>query len=246
MFQRVVALLLCLVVSTLPCWSGPPQAAQRAGQISVLVPAAERNSKPAKAKEEVDWNDLLKTEHNGRLRTVLTDGSILSLGSDSEMRVLQHDAKSQQTSIEMGFGAIRSRVVKLTEPGAKFEVHTRQAVMGVIGTYFIVLVTAHRTRVICLEGSVSVTPTSGAPVTCVAGSMVDVEDNAAPVLMPTPRSVLDESLTLTDVEPPRRGGSGPTHTLRYVIIGIAVSGAVAGAMIGTTCSCGGPFSQRVR
>jgi len=246
MFHRVVSLVLCLLVSMMPCWSEPPQATQPAGHISALIPSAERNTKPAKAKEEVDWNDLLKTEHSGRLRTDLTDGSTISMGSDSEMRVLQHDAKSQQTSIEMGFGAIRSRVVKLTEPGAKFEVHTRQAVMGVIGTYFIVLVTAHRTRVICLEGSVSVTPTSGAPVTCVAGSMVDVEDNAAPVLMPTPRSVLDESLTLTDVEPPRRGGSGPTHTLRYVIIGIAVSGAVAGAMIGTTCSCGGPFSQRVR
>ena len=246
MSQRVLAVLLCLVVSTLPCWSEPPQAAQRAGQISVLVPAAQRNSKPAKAKEEVDWNDLLKTEHTGRMRTILTDGSILSMGSDSEMRVLQHDAKSQQTSIEMGFGAMRSRVVKLTEPGAKFEVRTRQAVMGVIGTYFIVLVTAHRTRVICLEGSVSVTPTGGAPVTCVAGSMVDVEDNAAPVVVPTPRSVLDESLALTDVEPPRGGGSKPAHTLRYVIIGIAVSGALVGATIGSTCSCGGPLSQRLR
>ena len=189
MFRRLIALVLCCLVATLPCWSGPPQGAQRAGEISVLVPAAQRNSKPAKVKEEVDWNDLLKTEHNGRMRTVLTDGSIISMGSDSEMRVLQHDAKSQQTSIEMGFGAMRSRVMKLSEPGAKFEVHTRQAVMGVIGTYFIVLVTAHRTRVICLEGSVSVTPTGGAAVTCVAGSMVDVEENAAPVVVPTPPRV---------------------------------------------------------
>jgi len=238
MFHRVVALVLCLVVSTLPCWSGPPQAAQRAGEISALIPAAERNAKPAKAKEEVDWNDLLKTEHAGRLRTALTDGSTISMGSDSEMRVLQHDAKSQQTSIQMGIGAMRSRVVKLTEPGAKFEVHTPQAVIGVIGTYFAVLVTAHRTRVVCFEGSVSVTPTSGAPVTCVAGSMVDVEENNAPVVTPTPRSVLDETLTATDVEPPRGGGTGPTHTVRNVIIGIAVSGAVAGAVIGTTGSGG--------
>jgi len=238
MFRRLIALVLCCLVPTLPCWSGPPQGAQRAGEISVLVPAAERNSKPAKVKEEVDWNDLLKTEHNGRMRTVLTDGSIISMGSDSEMRVLQHDAKSQQTSIEMGFGAMRSRVMKLSEPGAKFEVHTRQAVMGVIGTYFIVLVTAHRTRVICLEGSVSVTPTGGAAVTCVAGSMVDVEDNAAPVVVPTPRSLLDEALIATDVEPPSRGGFGHTHTLWYVIIGVAAAGGALGASVGTTCSCG--------
>jgi hypothetical protein len=234
MFHRVVSLVLCLLVSMMPCWCEPPQAVQAAGQISALIPSAERNSKPAKAKEEVDWNDLLKTEHTGRLRTVLTDGSTISMGSDSEMRVLQHDAKSQQTSIQMGIGAMRSRVVKLTQPGAKFEVHTPQAVIGVIGTYFAVLVTAHRTRVVCFEGSVSVTPTGGAPVTCVAGSMVDVEDNAAPVVTPTPRSVLDDTLTATDVEPPGHGGSGPTHTLRNVIIGIGVSGALTGIVLGTT------------
>jgi len=233
MFHRVVSLVLCLLVSMMPCWCEPPQAAQRAGEISALVPAAERNAKTAKAKDEVDWNDQLKTEHTGRLRATLTDGSTISMGSDSEMRVLQHDAKSQQTSIQMGIGAMRSRVVKLTEPGAKFEVHTPQAVIGVIGTYFAVLVTAHRTRVVCFEGSVSVAPTGGAPVTCVAGSMVDVEDNAAPAVTPTPRSVLDETLTLTDVEPPR-GGSGPTHTLRNVIIGVAIAGGVTGIVLGTT------------
>ena len=234
MFQRIVALLLCFVVSALPCWSGPPQGAQRAGEINALVPAAERNAKPAKAKEEVDWNDRLKTEHTGRLRAILTDGSTISMGSDTEMSVLQHDAKSQQTSIQMGIGAMRSRVVKLTEPGAKFEVHTPQAVIGVIGTYFALLVTAHRTRVVCFEGSVSVTPTGGARVTCVAGSMVDVEENTAPVVQPTPRSVLDEILTATDVEPPRGGGSVATHPVLNTIIGIAIAGGVTGIVLGTT------------
>ena len=238
MFQRVVALLLCFVVATLPCWSAPPQGAQRAGEISALVPAAERNTKPAKTKEEVDWNDLLKTEHSGRMRATLTDGSTISMGSDSEMRVLQHDAKSQQTSIQMGIGAMRSRVVKLTEPGAKFEVHTPQAVIGVIGTYFAVLVTAQRTRVVCFEGSVSVTPTGGAPVTCIAGSMVDVDQNSAPVVTPTPRSVVDETLTITDVQPPRGGGTGVNHPVLTTIIGIAVAGAVTGAVVGTTGSNG--------
>jgi hypothetical protein len=75
--------------------------------------------------------------------------------------------------------------------------------------------------------------------------MVDVEDNAAPVVTPTPRSVLDETLTATDVEPPRGGGpSGPTHTLRNVIIGTAISGAVVGVVIGTTGS--GSSRQCVR
>ena len=58
------------------------------------------------------WNDLLKTEQKGRLRAGLTDGSILSLGSNSELRVVQHDAASQQTSLEMNLGKVRSKVVQ--------------------------------------------------------------------------------------------------------------------------------------
>jgi hypothetical protein len=247
MFYRLLASVLCLVMSTMPCWSEPPQATQPAGQISALIPSAERNSKPTRAKDEVDWNDLLKTEHTGRLRAALSDGSTLSMGSDTEMRVLQHDAKSQQTSIQLGIGAMRSRVVKLTNPGAKFEVHTPQAVIGVIGTDFFVLVTPRFTRVICYVGSLSVTPVPGAQaaaaqqgaaaqgaVTVAAGSMVQVEDNVAPTVTPTPRSLQDESMALTDVEPPHVGSSAPAHTLRNVIIGIAISGALAGAVIGTT------------
>ena len=256
MFHRCVSLVLCLVVATLPCWSEPPQAAQRAGEIGALVPSAERNAKPTKAKDDVDWNDLLKTEHSGRLRALLSDGSTLSMGSDTEMRVLQHDAKSQQTTVQMGIGAMRSRVVKLTNPGAKFEVHTPQAVIGVIGTDFYVGVTAHRTLVICYSGLLSVTPIGGAHVlnqnssaaqqaaaqaaiTVAAGSMVEVGDDIVPVVKATPRSLQNETMTATDVEPPRAGGgSGPTHALRNTIIGIAVSGAVAGIVVGTTR--GGP------
>lgn len=238
------------MVSTVPCWSEPPQATQRAGEITALIPSAERNAKPTKAKDDVDWNDLLKTQHTGRLRAVLTDGSTLSMGSDTEMRVLQHDAKSQQTSVQMGIGAMRSRVVKLTNPGAKFEVHTPQAVIGVVGTDFFVRVTAHRTLAICYTGSLSVTPKGSAQVikpdssaaqqgaaqgalTVAAGSMVEVGDDIVPVVKPTPSSLQDETMAATDVEPPRTGPS-PAHGLRNTLIGIAISGALVGIVVGTT------------
>jgi hypothetical protein len=261
MFHRLLAVVLCLVISTLPCWCEPPQAAQRAGEVSALIPSAERNSKPTKARDDVDWNDMLKTQHTGRLRALLTDGSTISMGSDSEMKVLQHDAKSQQTSVQMGIGAMRSRVVKLTNPGAKFEVHTPQAVIGVVGTDFYVGVTAHRTLVICYTGSVIVTPTGSAQVlkqdsstaqqaaaqgaiNVAAGSMVEVGDDIVPVVKPTPNSLQEQTIAATGVEPPRRVPPA-THTVRNVIIGLAVSGAVAGAVVGTTRGGGGtcPLSQ---
>jgi len=251
MLNRCTSLMLCLMMATLPCWSEPPQANQRAGEISALIPTAERNAKPTKAKDDVDWNDLLKTEHTGRLRAVLGDGSTLSMGSDTEMRVVQHDAKSQQTTVQMGIGALRSRVVKLTNPGAKFEVHTPQAVIGVIGTDFYVGVTARHTVVICYTGLLSVTPLGGAHVmnqnssvaqqaaaqgsiTVAAGSMVEIGEDVPPVVKPTPRSAQDESMTATDVEPPHPGSSAPAHGLRNAIIGLVVAGAAAGIVVGTT------------
>jgi hypothetical protein len=78
-----------------------------------------------------------------------------------------------------------------------------------------------------------------AAITVAAGSMVEVGDDIVPVVKATPRSLQNETMTATDVEPPRAGGgSGPTHALRNTIIGIAVSGAVAGIVVGTTR--GGP------
>ena len=79
----------------------------------------------------------------------LDDGSILSVGSNSELRVLQHDAASQQTSLEMNAGRLRSKVVKITQPNGKFEVHTPNAVIGVIGTDFYVEYGNNKTTVVC-------------------------------------------------------------------------------------------------
>lgn len=247
--HRCVSLLLCLIISSLPCLSEPPQSAQRAGEITALIPSAERNSKPTKAKDAVDWNDLLKTEQTGRLRASLSDGSTLSLGSNTQMRVLQHDAKSQQTSIELGLGALRSRVVKLTNPGAKFEVHTPQAIIGVIGTDFYVGVTGNRTVVVCYSGTLSVTPNPSAQaanqssgtqaaggqnaLTVPAGSMVEIAENVPPAVQPTPRSVQDATIASTDVEPPHVAVS-PGHAVLHVIIGAAAAGAMAGTVVGTS------------
>ena len=112
----------------------------------------------------LQWNDLLKTEQAGRMRAGLTDGSILSLGSNSELRVLQHDATSQQTSLEVGYGKLRSRAVKVTQPNGKFEVKTPNAVIGVIGTDFFVGYEPNKTTVICYTGVVTVTPIGNAKV----------------------------------------------------------------------------------
>src|ERR1700677_518406 len=94
LFKRCTAVMLCSLLTVLPAMA-EPQTGQSAGQINALIPAATKNSKAAKAKEDLNWNDLLQTDHAGRVRAGLKDGSILSLGSDSELRIVQHDGAAQ-------------------------------------------------------------------------------------------------------------------------------------------------------
>jgi hypothetical protein len=246
--KSLIAAALCLLLSPLPAVCAPPAGGQRAGQINALIPAATKNEQATKAKDELDWNDLLKTAASGRVRAGLDDGSILSVGSNSELRVLQHDAASQQTSLEMNAGRLRSKVVKITQPNGKFEVHTPNAVIGVIGTDFYVEYGGNKTTVICYTGTVTVTPLSGAhannnssnaanagnAVTVAAGQMVEITTDVPPggyQSQPTPGHAQRASMESTDVPnlpPPATAGVASSWHW------IALMGAFAGAAVGLT------------
>ena len=245
LLRKLTAACLCLLLSPFPALCQQPSG--HAGQIKALIPAATRNAQPAKVKDDLEWNDLLKTEQAGRVRAGLADGSILSVGSNSELRVVQHDAASQQTSLEMDFGKVRSKVVKITQPNGKFEMKTPNAVIGVVGTDFYVSYEANRTTVICYTGKVMVTPQANAKIlhnsgdasangsiAVNAGQMV-VISSEIPVSgfqsNATPPEVLQASMedtNLPDGPPP----SIHPHLVRNLIIGLGA--AATGWAVGIT------------
>ena len=253
LFKRSVAMVLCSLMTGLPAMAQPGGTNEVAGQINALIPAATRNSQTAKVKEELNWNDLLKTEKTGRVRAGLKDGSILSVGSDSELRIVQHDAVSQQTELEMDFGKVRSQVTKVTKAGGKFEMKTPNAVIGVIGTDFYTSFEGNKTTVICYKGQITVTPigsavaagVSGSAITVSAGQMVVVTSDVPPAApSQTPSDVLEASLSATAVvaeAPPHHG-----HLVRNVLIGSGLAvGLGLGLYFGTrggngTCKPGSP------
>lgn len=141
--------------------AGSFAAAQSAGTVAAMIPALTDNGTAAKANAPVSWNDTLATDTKGRARVTLTDGSILSLGGKSQMQVVKHDAKSQQTELALKYGRVRSEVTALTQPGAKFEVRTPNAVAGVIGTTYTVEYENGKTRVMTESGNVSVLALNG-------------------------------------------------------------------------------------
>lgn len=266
--RKLLCLLAGLAVSPLPALCAPQAAApgdQRAGEIGALRPAATRNDAEAHVKDDLHWNDLLKTDLGGRLRANLADGSLLSLGSSSQLRVVQHDAAAQQTSLEVNYGRLRSRVVKLAQPGAKFEVRTPHAVCGVIGTDFYIFVDADRTLVIVYSGRVVVkrlkkseqdpsqtmavepgTPVDPGQMLVVRGG--PTPPGAAPEALtaePTPRSVQQDSMSETTVEEGHFFSGWSTPKKILVFGGIAAAAATVAAVAATrgerkvpTCTCG--------
>ena len=161
---RFLAVLLSFLLSPLSGFARQAGGSgdQLAGSVGALDPAATRNGAGLNLRDQVQWNDLLETNSAGRLRLNLRDGSILSLGSNTQMRVVQHNPAAQQTTLELLFGRLRSQVVKLTQPGAKFEVRTPTSIAGVIGTDFLLIVTPDRTTLVVFSGVVQMTPLNGA------------------------------------------------------------------------------------
>jgi ferric-dicitrate binding protein FerR (iron transport regulator) len=143
--------------------AGMPQAAgQPAGKVTNMIPQgtvqhpAQTSQVNLKVSDAVVWEDTVRTLGTGRVRIGLTDGSVLNVGVRSTMRIVKHDAQSQQTEIEMQLGKLRGQVVKLSKPGSSFQIKTQTAVIGVVGTILALDATANNTNVICIEGKVHV------------------------------------------------------------------------------------------
>jgi hypothetical protein len=154
------AALLAAVITALAAASA---LAETAGRVTALVPAALRNRVATRAQEALEWNDQLATDQAGRLRAGLADGSVLSLGAASELRVVKHDAASQQTELELAYGKLRSMVTPLRGAGRSFDVKTPAANVGVIGTdFFLDAAAGGSLRVLCFSGAVEVRASAGA------------------------------------------------------------------------------------
>jgi hypothetical protein len=116
---------------------GVPTTSRPAGRATRVNPQVQLiHGKIKSSLNEMDpvvENDRILTAAKGRARVVLWDGSILNVGSASEMTVKTAPAASQPAVIELAYGKVRAEVTKRMA-GAAFEVRTSTAVCGVLGT----------------------------------------------------------------------------------------------------------------
>jgi len=164
--------------------------AQKAGAVDAVKAQAiiQRSTTQLAAEKgtSVSWDDLLHTDIRGRLRVELLDQSLISLGPDSQVRVIRQAPSSEQSALELAYGKLRMRLAK--QPGQRFELRTPTAVAGVIGTDFGADASVPgTTHFICLEGEVRISSSDPIPgtVICKGGYMTDVKAGQPPA-EPTP------------------------------------------------------------
>jgi len=181
----------CLALGLLASGLAAPALAQKAGAVDAVRPQAtiQRSTAelPAAKGTDVSWNDLLRTGEQGRVRVMLLDQSLISVGPRSEVRVVRQAAASDQSSLELAYGKVRMRLAK--QPGQRFELRTATAVAGVIGTDFGADASVPgTTHFICLEGEVRISSSDSkipGTVICKGGYMTDVKAGQPPA-EPTP------------------------------------------------------------
>jgi ferric-dicitrate binding protein FerR (iron transport regulator) len=145
---------------------GQQGGAQVAGKVfkeipeGVLLRQGQGEEIPLKLDQEIDWNDVIHTMRVGRAQLLLLDGTTLNYGCCSATRIVKHDPKAQQTSIELSVGKVLAEVKEITTPGGKFQLNTKNAVIGVIDTSFVVETDDTKTRVCGVSGTTEVKSTN--------------------------------------------------------------------------------------
>jgi ferric-dicitrate binding protein FerR (iron transport regulator) len=235
--------LAVLVSMALAFPPGLAAQAQSAGQISRMIPNVNLQHgtrvQLAAAGAKILWGDTITTDSGGRARIALDDGSILNVGSNSSMHVVQHDAANQRTQVQLAYGRLRASAVRLAKAGSSFEVRTPTAVAGVVGTDFTITFDNGISSLSVTEGSVNFCTLQGQCVTVGAGFTSVIRGNQAPTQpTPTAPSAATENVQSTSVG---GGGAGAGGGAAAAGAGAAAAGhvSVLAAVIGAIGAVGG-------
>ncbi len=141
---RVVLALFALAATLMWARRELEAASSVAGQVTFLTGTAERQPPGGgwlglSTGSKVMQGDRLRTKDNSRLEAKLKDGSVLRLGSRSELRLDQvsvRSRKQKKISARLFVGRVWAKVTSLFGSSSKFEVSTENAVAGVRGTRF--------------------------------------------------------------------------------------------------------------
>lgn len=144
-----------------------------AGTVTVVRQGSES---PLGMAQEINVADTIRTTADSRAEVTFTDGSILTVGPNSEVAVsfFAPEASESTALLDLVSGIARMTVNKATAWG-RFEVRTTTAVASVRGTDYLVEALPEKSSVFVAEGRVAVSSRVGAgTVVLREGQGVDV------------------------------------------------------------------------
>ena len=160
--RLTVLIFLLLATSASRGWG---QSDQRIATVLVVTGVAE-----VRASGEATWDqlrfrdaifvrDTVRTAANSRVKFLMRDDAILTLGEDGEMEFTEFllNQQQQRNVIDLFLGALKVVTVRILRSGSFTQVRTSNTVAGVRGTSFIVrFIPPNITEVFVLEGIVTV------------------------------------------------------------------------------------------
>ncbi|MBL8709605.1 MAG: FecR domain-containing protein [Rhodospirillaceae bacterium] len=155
-----------------------------AGSVVVVRGGSEM---PVNTGAEIVATDTIRTGADSRAEVTFSDGSVLTIGADSEVVVAQFapDEAEANAFLDLLSGIVRVTVNKATGWG-KFDVRTSTAVASVRGTEYLVDSTDAASAVFVVEGRVAVSSRAGAGTVVIrAGQGVDVTAEYVPLAVKT-------------------------------------------------------------
>ena len=107
------SILTCLFLSLSASFAFGQDPPTRAGEVSSLLPQAliERGTAAAVEVNRHDplfWRDWFETKELGRARLGLNDGSVINVGSQARLQVLEHEQAAETTELLLQAGKART------------------------------------------------------------------------------------------------------------------------------------------
>jgi hypothetical protein len=158
MFLRELAWgMLALLTSTALAWADPvAQVIKLSGTVAVT---RDNMTGPLVLGAALEPGDKLTTDAGSRVRLQLIDGSVINLGSASELSiedvVSQGPGTERQIGLDLWIGALRAFAAPATSD-SRFEIRTPKAVTAVRGTEWGILASVVQSDVLVLTGRVGV------------------------------------------------------------------------------------------
>lgn len=148
---------LALLVSATAAFADPvAQIVKLSGNATVTRGSA---TAPLVLGAALENGDKLATDATGRLRLQLIDGSVINLGSQSELSiddvVSAGPGTERQIALELGLGALLAHAAPAT-PKSRFEIRTTKAISAVRGTQWGILASPVQSDILVIDGRVGV------------------------------------------------------------------------------------------